>query len=84
MFPFAVSRDVRPELAHLRAVIVFQAAIMRILLRLIPDALRYLTDADRRQLAELGQPLGWVIAAESTQGLVATGTLRGWYRRLVK
>ena len=37
MFSFVVSKDVRPELAHLRAVILLHAAIVRILLRLIPD-----------------------------------------------
>ena len=53
MFSFVVSKAVRPELAHLRAMILLQAATVRILLRLIPDALRHLTDADRRELAEL-------------------------------
>ncbi len=84
MFPFAIRRDARPELVQLRALILLQAALIRILLRLLPDALRHLTDADRRQLAELGQPLGWAAAANGTQGLVAASTLRGWCRRLVK
>ena len=84
MFPFVIRHDRRPETEALRATIVLQAAFIRILLRLLPDALRHLTDADRRQLAELAQPLGWKIAAEALGGVAAANTLRGWYRRLIR
>ena len=84
MFPFAIRHDNHPEMLRLRAIVVLQAALIRIMLRIVPDLLRHLTDADKRQLAELGQPLGWRVAAESLHGLVATSTLRRWYQLLVK
>jgi transposase InsO family protein len=67
----------------LRATIAVQAALIRILLSLLPDALRHLTDADRRQLAELAKPLGWKAAAEALGCIAAANTIRGWYRQLV-
>ena len=67
----------------LRATIVLQAGLIRILLRLLPDALRHFTEADRRQLVELGKPLGWKSAAEALGCIAAANPLRGWYRQLV-
>ena len=83
MFPFVIRRDTRPEMEALRATIVLQAALIRILLRLLPEALRHLTEADRRQLAELAKPLGWKTAAAALGGIAAANTLRGWFRQLV-
>ena len=84
MFPFAIRHEDNPEIVRLRAVVMLQAALIRIVLRIVPDLLRQLTDADRRQLAELSQPLGWRVATEHLHGLVATSTLRRWYQHFVK
>lgn len=83
MFPFVIRHDRRPETEALRATIILQAALIRILLRLLPEALRLLTEADRRQLAELAKPLGWKVAAEALGCMAAATTIHGWYRQLV-
>jgi len=83
MFPFVIRHDRRPELESLPATIVLQAGLIRILLRLLPDALRHLTEADCRQFVELGKPLGWKASAEALGCIAAANTLRGWYRQLV-
>ena len=84
MFPFAIRHDNHPEVVRLRAIVLLQSALIRIVLRIVPDVLRHLTEADKRQLAELGQPLGWRVAADYVHGLVATSTLRRWYQQFVK
>ena len=84
MFPFATRHEAHPEILRLRAIVMLQSALIRIVLGIVPDLLRHLTDADKRQLAELAQPLGWRGATEHLHGLAATSTLRRWYHQFVK